>query len=56
MSTLRTRPRRWERLETRPGPTDPALAPPIVPRPSAVFRIHRYVNISLEEMVEQMLP
>ncbi|MEV7101741.1 ATPase, T2SS/T4P/T4SS family [Micrococcus luteus] len=29
-----------------------ALAPPIVPRPSAVFRIHRYVNISLEEMVE----
>ncbi|MFI5825461.1 CpaF family protein [Streptomyces rishiriensis] len=29
-----------------------ALAPPIVPRPSAVFRIHRYVNISLEEMVQ----
>ncbi|MEO4039933.1 CpaF family protein [Micrococcus luteus] len=29
-----------------------ALAPPIVPRPSAVFRIHRYVNISLDQMVE----
>ena len=29
MSTLRTRPRRWERLETRPMPTDPGLAPPI---------------------------
>ena len=29
MSTLRTRPRRRERLETRPGPTDPGLAPPI---------------------------
>lgn len=29
-----------------------ALAPPIVPRPSAVFRIHRYVNITMEEMVD----
>lgn len=29
-----------------------AVAPPISERPSAVFRIHRYVNITLEEMVE----
>lgn len=28
-----------------------ALAPPIVPRPTAVFRIHRHVNISLDELV-----
>lgn len=29
-----------------------ALAPPISERPSAVFRIHRFVDISLEQMVE----
>lgn len=29
-----------------------ALAPPIAERPSAVFRIHRFVDISLEQMVQ----
>ena len=28
-----------------------AVAPPVSQRPSAVFRIHRYLNITLEEMV-----
>jgi pilus assembly protein CpaF len=28
-----------------------AVAPPIAERPSAVFRIHRYTNITLEELV-----
>lgn len=29
-----------------------ALAPPIVERPTAVFRVHRFVDITLEDMVE----
>lgn len=32
-----------------------ALAPPIVKRPSAVLRIHRFVNITMERLVELRL-